>query len=281
MFSQVVLGTYPAFIQPYRKCILWVGKKGSIDIQGRISSKVHILQPFWYHCLTYLYHVLLPNQDRIFVESGAPILDLWLVIKCLTSVVKSIQEMQMCRQMGVWTSVEVQCTIARMRVSRRLKSGPVRPSTGMDWKCGQKLKCSSPSVELCNAWHRLVVLKCWSVGEGEKALSPTHARPQDKKSTEAQTDFISHSNAFNLLHCYSTFLNNSEQCSLGSVGVTGWRTDLITRHKTALTPDIAPVIPSLVFDSQIIDINGQGWGESTWPWPSQKSPEKSCKYFRK
>ena len=145
---------------------------------------------------------------------------------------------------------------------------------GIDWKIGQVLKCSSPSVELCNAWHRLVVLKCWSVGEGEKALSPTHARPQDKKSTEAQTDFISHSNAFNLLHCYSTFLNNSEQCSLGSVGVTGWRTDLITRHKTALTPDIAPVIPSLVFDSQIIDINGQGWGESTWPWPSKKKSRK-------
>ena len=31
--------------------------------------------------------------------------------------------------MGVWTSVEVQYTIVRMRVSRRLKSGPVRPST--------------------------------------------------------------------------------------------------------------------------------------------------------
>ena len=116
-------------MQTYRKCLLWVGKKSSIDIQGRISSKSPYIAIFLVSLLTYLYHVLLPNQDRIFVESGAPILDLWLVIKCLTSVIKSIQEMQMCRQMGVWTSVEVQCTIARMRVSRRLKSGPVRPST--------------------------------------------------------------------------------------------------------------------------------------------------------
>ena len=108
-----------------------------------------ILQAFWCHCLTYLYHVLLPNQYRIFAESGAPILDWWLVSECLISVIKSIHEMQICWQMGVWTSVEVQCTIVWMRVSRRLKSGPVRPST----------------------WHRLKVWtsvevfksKCWVV----------------------------------------------------------------------------------------------------------------------
>ena len=84
-------------------------------------------------------------QTKIaYLWSGMPILDWWLVVKCLTSVIKSVQEMQMCWQMGVWTSVDVQCTIVRMCVSR-----PVSPST----------------------WHRLEVWtsvevfksKCWVV----------------------------------------------------------------------------------------------------------------------
>ena len=75
--------------------------------------------------------------------------------------------------------------------------------------CWSVCKCGSP--------------ECWSVGlqrPGEKALSAAHARPQDKKSVGAQTDFISHSNAFNL-HCSK---------SVG-VTVTAWRTDLITGIK--------------------------------------------------
>ena len=157
-------------MQTYRKCILWVRKNSSIDIQGRIPARVHILQSFWCHCLTYLYHVLLPNQDRIFVDRGAPILDLWLVIKCLTSVVKSIQEMQMCWQMGVLTSVEVQCTIARMRVSRRLKSGPVRPSTRHRlevWTSVEVFKSKCWVVQCMALLGGVEVLKC---GWGWKSL---------------------------------------------------------------------------------------------------------------
>ena len=207
-----------------------------------------------------------------------PILDWWLVIKCLTSVIKSIQEMQMCLQMGVWTSVYgssvLLCGCVEVDCWRVDQCGRVH---GIDWKFGQVLKCSSPSVELCNAWLCLVVLKCWSVEVWVRVKKPylpptpgprTRSRPRPKLIL---FHTLTHSIYYTAI---PHSLNNSEQCSLGSVGVTGWRTDLITRHKTALTPDIAPVIPSLVFDSQIIDINGQGWGESTWPWPSQKVPKR-------
>ena len=174
-----------------------------------------------------------------------------------------------------------------MRGSRLLKSGPVRPSTWHRlevWTSVEVFKSKCWVVQCTALLGGVEVLKCWSVEVWVRVKKPylpptpgprTRSRPRPKLIL---FHTLTHSIYYTAI---PHSLNNSEQCSLGSVGVTGWRTDLITRHKTALTPDIAPVIPSLVFDSQIIDINGQGWGESTWPWPSQKSPEKSCKYFRK
>ena len=181
------------------------GRRAQLTSKEGFPARVHILLS---GVIAQLTCTMFFYQTKIaYLWSGMPILDWWLVIKCLTSVIKSIQEMQMCLQMGVWTSVYgssvLLCGCVEVDCWRVDQCGRVH---GIDWKFGQVLKCSSPSVELCNAWHCLVVLKCWSVGPGEKALSTTHAGPQDKKSTEAQTDFISHSNAFNLLHCYSTFL---------------------------------------------------------------------------